>query len=47
MGSLSPRDGFRGFIYRVCDDGATAELHLCIVGDDDVHCCVMAWNLIY
>lgn len=24
-----------------------ARLHLCMLGDDDVHCCVMAWNLIY
>lgn len=22
-------------------------MHLCMLGDDDVHCCVMAWNLIY
>lgn len=49
-GSLPRRHGFRGFI-KDCDDDdddeARVGLHLCVLGDDDVHCCVMAWNLIY
>lgn len=43
-----PREmAFRGFIKDCDDDGARAGLYLCVLGDDDVHCCVMAWNLIY
>lgn len=39
-----------GALFKDCvmiDDGAKAGPHLCMLGDDDVHCCVMAWNLIY